>query len=99
MMQTQPDPRPIAIVTACMTRDGLPCFVLTEVAATPEQIGDGIHYYFAEAELLEAGYEEPFVHFDEMEAPPFLHPAVRREQGSRSAAEILETSPKSFAPS
>jgi hypothetical protein len=94
-MQTQPDPRPIAIVTACMTRDGLPCFVLTEVTATPEQIGDGIHYYFAEAELLEAGYEEPFVHFDEVEAPPFLHAAVRGEQGRRPGRKILETSLKS----
>ena len=44
----------------------------------PGQIDIGIHYYLAEAELLEKGYEsDPIVHFAEGESPAFLHPAVR----------------------
>jgi hypothetical protein len=73
--------RPIAIVTACMTREGTPTFTFHEVTVTPEEIENGIHYYLAEAELLEAGYEEPFVHFDALEGPAFLHPAVRQYLG------------------
>ena len=70
--------RPITIVTACMRSDGLPHFAMTEVTATQEQIDNGIHYYLAESELLMQGLEEPFVHFDQNEAPSFLLPAVRR---------------------
>ena|SRR5437879_1072348 len=70
--------RPITIVSACMTPDGLPHFALNEVEVTQEQIDNGIHYYLAEAMLIGSGYEEPYVHFDENESPPFLHPAVRR---------------------
>ena len=70
--------QPITIVTACMNADGTPDFALTIVEVTQEQIENGIHYYLAEAELLQAGYEEPFVHFDQDEAPAFLHPAVRQ---------------------
>jgi len=65
-------------VTACMTRDGLPAFAINEVEVTQDQIDNGIHYYLAEADLLQAGYEEPFVHFSQDEAPSFLHPAVRQ---------------------
>jgi hypothetical protein len=73
--------RRIAVVSACMNRDGTPAFALTEVEVTGEEAVNGIHYYLVEAELLEAGYEEPFVHFDAGEAPPFLHPAVRQHLG------------------
>jgi hypothetical protein len=31
-----------------------------------------------ERELIQQGYEEPFVHFPSGESPPFLHAAVRR---------------------
>jgi hypothetical protein len=75
------DPRPVAIVTACMQADGRPTFALNEVQATPEQIENGLHYYFAEAQLLEDGFEEPFVHFDQAESPAFLHAAVRAHLG------------------
>jgi hypothetical protein len=71
----------IAIVSACMNKDGTPALALNEVAVTPDERDNGIHYYLAEAELLEAGYEEPFVHFDADEAPPFLHAAVREHLG------------------
>ena len=76
-MSQRPDQRPLAIVSACMTAQGLPEFVLTTVEVTQAQIENGVHYYLAEGELLERGYEEPFVHFDESESPPFLHAAVR----------------------
>lgn len=80
-MPADEDKRSIVIVTACMNANGTPTFALTTVEATQEQIEDGIHYYLAEAELLEAGYEEPFVHFDSTESPAFLHPAVRQYLG------------------
>jgi hypothetical protein len=80
MVDTE-DKHRIAVVSASMNRDGTPALALTEVAVTAEEAENGIHYYLVEAELLEAGYEEPFVHFDRGEAPPFLHPAVRQYLG------------------
>lgn len=82
-MCQRPESRPVAVVTACRNAGGSPEFVLTTVAVTPAQQDNGIHYYLVEADLLEDGYEDPFVHFDEHEAPPFLHPAVRRHLASR----------------
>ena len=76
----------LTIVTACMRADGTPTFALTAVDATPEECANGVHYYRAEADLLEAGYEEPFVHFDPAEAPPFLLPAVRAQLGASAPA-------------
>lgn len=73
--------RPIQIVSACMNANGCPDFALSQVEVTQEEIENGVHYYLAEADLLEAGYEEPFVHFDPAEAPSFLHPAVRQYLG------------------
>ncbi len=69
----------VAIVTACMRSDGLPTFALNHVEVTPEEYDNGLHYLLAERLLAQAGgYEEPFVHFGETEAPPFLLPAVRQ---------------------
>jgi hypothetical protein len=59
-----------------MTANGTPAFAATTVSVTHEQYENGVHYYLAEADLLEQGYEEPFVHFDEHEAPSFLIAAV-----------------------
>jgi hypothetical protein len=73
--------RLIPIVSACMTREGLPAFALNTVEVTSDEAADGIHFYLVEADLLTAGYEEPFVHFPLNEAPPFLHPAVRVHLG------------------
>jgi hypothetical protein len=72
------DKRPIAVVTACMRSDGKPTFARTEVAVTEEEAENGVHYYLVEAELLEAGYEEPMVHFAADEAPDFLFGAVQQ---------------------
>ena len=85
-MSNQSGKRPVVVVSACMRSDGLPDFVLTEVEVTAEQLENGIHYYQVEAELLEAGYEEPFVHFAEDEGPAFLFPAVKQYLSSRSPA-------------
>ncbi len=73
--------RPLIIVSACMTRTGVPTFRLNEVEVTQEQAANGIQYYLAEAQLLEEGYEDPFVHFGQDEAPSFLIPAVRKYLG------------------
>jgi hypothetical protein len=73
--------RKIAVVTACMAADGTPDFALNEVEVTHDEYENGIHYYLAEADLIEAGYEEPYTHFDQFEAPAFLHPAVREYLG------------------
>ena len=78
--------RPITVVTACMRADGTPDFALTEVEVTTEEAENGIHYYLVEADLLEAGYEEPFVHYDEDESPAFLFPAVKQYLASRTRA-------------
>jgi hypothetical protein len=77
-MPERHNPRPIAVVTACMNANGSPEFAITTVSVTQDELDNGVHYYLVEADLLEAGYEEPFVHFDETESPPFLHAAVRR---------------------
>jgi hypothetical protein len=73
--------RPLAIVSACMNADGTPALALNQVEVTQEEAENGIHYYLVEADLLQAGYEEPFVHFGELEGPPFLHAAVRAYLG------------------
>jgi hypothetical protein len=62
----------ITVVSACMTAEGLPKFVLTEVQVTHEEYDNGGHFYEVEQRLLADGLEEPFVHFAEAEAPEFL---------------------------
>ena len=64
-----------------MNIDGTPTFAFNEVEATQDQIDNGIHYYLAEAELLLAGMRSLSSTSIELEAPPFLHPAVRRHLG------------------
>ena len=86
-------PRPIAVVSACLRADGLPTFVFNRVEVTQEEAENGVHYDLAEAALLAAGFEEPFVHFDEDEAPAFLHPAVRRALGRVDDCEANHRTP------
>jgi hypothetical protein len=69
--------RPITVVSACMKSSGTPELVLNQIEVTQDEEDNGIHYYLVEALLMEAGYEEPFVHFSESEAPAFLIPAVQ----------------------
>jgi hypothetical protein len=73
-----PNQRTIAVVSACILGNGSPIFALTEVVVNDEEAENGVHYYLVEAELLKSGFEEPFVHFTDAEAPAFLHDAVRQ---------------------
>ena len=85
-MAVRPDQHRMTIVSACMRQDGLPTFALTEVHVSEAEVDDGVHLDLAEAQLLRQGLEEPFVHFPESEAPPFLHDAVRRNLRQHSPA-------------
>ncbi len=73
--------RPVTVVSAVMRKDGFPDFAMTQVEVTQEEYQNGIHIYLAEADLLEAGFEEPFMHFPSDEAPSFLVPAVKEDLG------------------
>jgi hypothetical protein len=75
-MSNSEDTTRVTIISACMRSDGSPTFVRTQVDVTPEERANGVHYYFAEAQLIEAGYEEPYVHFDDREMPAFLAAAI-----------------------
>jgi hypothetical protein len=70
--------RPVAVVTACQNADGTPDFAFNEVEITHDEYENGVHYDLVEDRLQDSGYEEPFVHFDQFDAPAFLHPAVRQ---------------------
>lgn len=75
-MTTWQGKRMIAVVSACMNRDGTPGFACNAVEVTHDEYENGVHYLLVQDRLMDAGFEEPWVHFDEMEAPAFLHPAV-----------------------
>lgn len=80
-MSHRTEKHPVSVVTACMKPDGTPTFALHTVGVTTEEIANGLHYDLVEMQLLKGGYEEPFVHFAEHEAPAFLHAGVRRLLG------------------
>jgi hypothetical protein len=61
-----------------MRPDGTPTFAMNTVGVTAAELAEGFQYELAEVHLLKDGFEEPFVHFAEGEAPSFLHPAVRQ---------------------
>jgi hypothetical protein len=73
--------RPITIVSAYMNANGCPDLTLNQIEVTHDEAENGIHFYLVEADLLEAGFEEPFVHFDEFDGPAFLHSSVRQYLG------------------
>jgi hypothetical protein len=91
-------PRRVQIVSAVMRADGTPSLALTEVDVTCEQFQNGIHYYLAEADLLEQGYEEPFVHFDEGDLPTSLVDAVKEYLAARWCVPDLVTDVKAEKP-
>ena len=93
-MQPWEGKRSLAVVTACMRADGLPDFALTEVEVTHDEYENGVHYELVADRLVDAGYDEPFVHFDPIEAPAFLHPAVRDYLGAADpVAHVHEEEP------
>jgi hypothetical protein len=81
----------LAVATSCLDAAGVPTFALTEVALTYDAYANGGHCDLVEARLAEAGYSEPFLHFDEVEAPPFLVPAVRAYFGAPLSARAAQT--------
>src|SRR5262249_23637424 len=84
--------RHMSVVSAVMRADGCPDFAINHVEVTHEEAENGIHYYLVDAMLMEKCYEEPFVHFDEMEAPAFLHPAVKEYlSGAQPSAETTNS--------
>ena len=80
--------RKLTVATACLNAGGTPDFALTEVEVTHAEYANGVHCDLAEERLIAAGYEEPFLHFDEEDAPEFLVPAVRQYLG---AADTLQS--------
>lgn len=82
--------RTIAVVSACMSAHGTPYFAINEVEVAKDEYENGVHYDLVEDRLADAGYEEPYLHFDEVEAPLFLHPAVR-EYLSVGASPTIDT--------
>jgi hypothetical protein len=77
-----PGQRRLTVVTACLNATGMPDFALTEVEITHEEYANGVHCDRVEEQLRQHGYDEPFLHFD-LDAPPFLVPAVKQYLGTR----------------
>jgi hypothetical protein len=71
--------RRIAVISACLNSQGSPEFVLNEVDVTHEEFENGIHFVLVEDLLDDAAYEEPYFHFDELEAPAFLMEGVKQQ--------------------
>src|ERR1700735_3974936 len=69
--------RSLTVVSACMACDGTLTLALNEVEVTHEEYENGLHYDLVEDRLKDARYDEPYIHFDEFEAPRFLHVAVK----------------------
>ena len=67
--------------TACLNAGSIPDFAITQVEVTHEEHANGVHCDRVEELLLEEGYEEPFLHYDDFDAPAFLVPVVRRYFG------------------
>ena len=81
-MPQQDEKRPITIVSAVMRQDGFPDFVVTQVEVTQAECDVGIHLYLAEADLLEAGFEEP----------SFISPKAKRRRFCCRPCKSISTS-------
>lgn len=80
--------RTIAVVTACLNSNGTPAFTFTEVEVTNDQYANGLVVDLVTERLRAEGYEEPFVLFDDLEAPAFLHSGVRQYLGVQEDADL-----------
>jgi len=83
-MQSWKGKRLLAVATACIGSDGVPTFAYTEVAVTLEEYRNGIHVDLVEERLVAGHCDEPYVHFDDIDAPPFLISAVREHLGLKA---------------
>ena len=66
------------VVSACINAAGRPDFALSTITFPSSGPNPDFSFDALEDDLRERGYECPFVHFVETEAPPFLIRAVRR---------------------
>ena len=73
-----PGKKKLRIVTACLNASGTPDLTLNEVEVRYDEYIEGVSCDLVEERLREQGFEEPFLHFDDHNAPPFLLPAVER---------------------
>ncbi|NDC55274.1 MAG: hypothetical protein EBZ69_00305 [Alphaproteobacteria bacterium] len=62
----------IKCVVACFNASGEPDFYFCKVDATEQNYNDGEHYEMAEEAAKRAGYEGPYVAFDENDGPAWL---------------------------
>lgn len=65
------------IAVVCRNASGMPDIPIFLITATPEEVADGAHYDRAEALADAAGYEGPFICFDEDEFGVIAHAATR----------------------
>jgi hypothetical protein len=70
--------RDVVLIAACRNGDGNPDFAVVVVHCTQDSVRSGLHYDEAALLLEDAGYEEPFVFFDENNAPDWLKANVTR---------------------
>jgi hypothetical protein len=89
-MANPPIKRHVLVVSACTSSDGSPDFALNEVEVDEDEYANGIHYDLADELLTAAGYEKPWLHFDDRECPDFLIPAVRQYLGIDTPASTPE---------
>jgi len=90
-MSTMEEKRSLTIYSACMRGDGLATFARNQVEVTEEEAENGIQFYLVEAQLLEAGLEEPFVHFPEEELPTFVVAALAQQVATSMTEPCLLT--------
>jgi hypothetical protein len=90
-MTTWEGKRKISVVSACLTSKGTPQLVLNQVDVTHEEFENGIHFVLVEDLLNDSGFEEPYFHFDELEAPSFLIEGVKQQVAEAMAVPDLMT--------
>jgi hypothetical protein len=68
------------VIVVCRNSNGAPDFALVVVACPEASMADGQHYELASAAADSLGYQEPYIFFDEKEAPQWLKDGVRSQQ-------------------
>lgn len=80
----------IIIVAACKNSSGSPDIAIIAVSATDNEIKNGDHLERAEQKLLDDGYDEPIVMFDEDECPVWLFEGACSQCGIKNISELAE---------
>lgn len=78
--------KPMQIAVVCRNASGMPDIPIFIITATPEEVANGKHYDHAEALAGDAGYEGPFVCFDEVEQGVIAQAARRLDLVPRVVA-------------